>query len=296
MSRLLGLTVLLSLLSTQAMAGWSDWWKTPEQQALELYESGDVEKLLKQAPDEQWQGIGQFKSGDFESASQTFDTQRQSSLDNGDSANANTSLYNRALSDIMSGQYQKAIDGLDELLDVAPDYNDAQHNRDIAQQLLELEQQQQNSEQGDEGESGESNDSDSQQSESSNGGDQSEESSEQSESEDAQNSDQSEGSEEDTSDTSDSKSDEQQQQEAQDASEALDAEAEQQQSEQETNELDENEAIQAIENDQPLSESEQATEQLLRRIPDDPRGLLRRKLEQSHRSEYPEVRDAKKPW
>ena len=48
--------------------------------------------------------------------------------------------------------------------------------------------------------------------------------------------------------------------------------------------------------ERPLSEGEQATEQLLRRIPDDPAGLLRRKLEQSHRSEYPEVRDAREPW
>ena len=48
--------------------------------------------------------------------------------------------------------------------------------------------------------------------------------------------------------------------------------------------------------EEPLTESEQATEQWLRRIPDDPAGLLRRKLEQSHRIEYPEVRNAQEPW
>jgi len=38
-----------------------------------------------------------------------------------------------------------------------------------------------------------------------------------------------------------------------------------------------------------MTEREQATEQWLRQIPDDPDGLLRRKLLQNHRSEYPNV-------
>lgn len=292
MIRFMVLTYLLLFPSAYAIAGWADWWKTPEQQALDLYESDDTEGLLRVAPDENWQGIAQFKSGNFETAAHTFRNQQQKSLENGDETKARASAYNQALSDIMSGQYQQAISALDELLDSAPSYPDAKHNRDIAQKLLELEQQeqQQDSEQSDSGESGEPNNSDSQSSDSSEGGEQSDDSSQQSESEDGQ---QSEGSSD--SDTDESQSEEQQQQEAQDASDALNAEAEQQATEQ-SEEQGENESMQVVENDQPLTESEQATEQMLRRIPDDPRGLLRRKLEQSHLSEYPEVRDASKPW
>lgn len=44
------------------------------------------------------------------------------------------------------------------------------------------------------------------------------------------------------------------------------------------------------------SEREQATEQWLRQIADDPAGLLRRRLEQSHRIDYPEVRESDEPW
>lgn len=285
--------VLLICLQTTAVADWKNWWKTPEQQALELYESGETESLIQKAPTKQWQGIGQFESGDFEAASQTFSEHGQSLLEQGVLDEVNRALYNGALSDIMSGQYQKAIEGLDALLQSSPDYDDAQHNRDIAQQLLELEQQQENSEQNNEGESGEQNNSDSEQSESSNNGDKSDESSNQ-EQQDSQNSDSSNEASEDESDASPSDA-EQQQQDAQDASEALQAEADRQAEEQEE-EPGERELTQAIEDDQPLSESEQATEQLLRRIPDDPRGLLRRKLEQSHLSEYPEVRDAIQPW
>ncbi len=294
MIRFMALTSLLFFQSAYAIGGWADWWKTPEQQALDLYESDNADALLEVAPDENWQGIAQFQSGNFETAAHTFRNQQQKLLENGDEAKARTSAYNQALSDIMSGQYQQAISSLDELLDTAPDYPDAKHNRDIAQKLLELEQQeqQQNSEQSDSGESADPDNSDSQSSDSSEGGEQGDDSSQQSESEEGQ---QSEGSSDSDTDESESQSEEQQQQEAQEASDALNAEAEQQAKEQ-SEEQGENESMQFVENDEPLTESEQATEQMLRRIPDDPRGLLRRKLEQSHLSEYPEVRDAAKPW
>jgi len=45
-----------------------------------------------------------------------------------------------------------------------------------------------------------------------------------------------------------------------------------------------------------LTEQEQATEQWLRQIPDDPAGLLQRKLQNRHMTDYPEVRDSAKPW
>jgi len=48
--------------------------------------------------------------------------------------------------------------------------------------------------------------------------------------------------------------------------------------------------------EEPLTESQQATEQWLRQIPDDPSGLLRRKLQQSHRNDYPSVQDLREPW
>jgi len=45
-----------------------------------------------------------------------------------------------------------------------------------------------------------------------------------------------------------------------------------------------------------LTEQQQATEQWLRQIPDDPAGLLQRKLQNRHMTDYPEVRDSAKPW
>jgi len=50
------------------------------------------------------------------------------------------------------------------------------------------------------------------------------------------------------------------------------------------------------ESEEPLSEQQQAIEQWLRQIPDDPAGLLRNKLEQSHRLEYPGVQSSDERW
>lgn len=104
---------------------------------------------------------------------------------------------------------------------------------------------------------------------------------------------------------------EQAQREAEQARQALEAEAARAEEEQAEAELTEAELSQAADDaahagsadddaselmEIPLSEEQQATEQLLRRIPDDPAGLLRRKLQQSHRSAYPQVRDGIESW
>ena len=45
-----------------------------------------------------------------------------------------------------------------------------------------------------------------------------------------------------------------------------------------------------------LTEDQQATEQWLRLIPDDPSQLLRNKIKLNHMLEHSEVRDTKEPW
>ena len=52
----------------------------------------------------------------------------------------------------------------------------------------------------------------------------------------------------------------------------------------------------AQESNLPLTEQQQATEQWLRQIPDDPAGLLRNKLLQSHQLEYPGVQSSEERW
>jgi Ca-activated chloride channel family protein len=289
---------------TLVFGGWSDWWSTPEQRALKLYQSGNHDALIESAPNENWTALGHFQNKEFGEAASSFAKSREASKAGSESNAATTALYNQGVSDVLSGQYEQAIEHFDEVLSEDPEFIDAQYNRDIAEKLLELQENPENS-QDQSDEKGEQGDQDSEPSDSDESSENSENEPSDSSDEDApdgQDASESENeSEQDSSsstdegsegDTSDSASEQQQQQEEQQARDALAAEALQEP--QEKSEEAEQMMQQAAE--QPLSESEQATEQLLRRIPDDPRGLLRRKLEQSHRNEYPEVGDALEPW
>lgn len=286
---------------TLVLGDWSDWWSTPEQRALKLYESGNHDALIERSPNENWTALGQFQGEEFSAAATSFAKSREA-LKAADKSNAaTTALYNRGVSDVLSGQYAEAIDHFNEVLSENPGFTDALHNLDIAEKLLELQENPENSQDqdGEQNEEGDKNSepSDSEQSSENSGEKSSDEDASDGEksSESENDSEQNNSSSEDESseaDTSDSASEEQQQQEEQQARDALAAEALEQQLDEDAKQSME----QVGESEEPLSESEQATEQLLRRIPDDPRGLLRRKLEQSHRNEFPEVRDALEPW
>ncbi|MFT4727157.1 MAG: Ca-activated chloride channel family protein [Granulosicoccus sp.] len=289
---------------TLVLGGWSDWWSTPEQRALKLYESGNHDALVERSPNENWTALGHFQGAEFREAASSFAKSRQDLKAANRSNAATTALYNQGVSDVLSGEYEQAIERFDEVLSENPGFADSQYNRDIAKRLLELQETPEDS-QDQSGEEGEQGDQDSEPSDSDESSENSEnepsdsadedasdsEDASESENESEQNSSSSadEGSE---GDSSDSASEQQQQQEEQQARDALAAEAlqEQQEKSEEAKQMKQQAA------EQPLTESEQATEQLLRRIPDDPRGLLRRKLEQSHRNEFPEVGDALEPW
>ena len=299
------LSVSVALLPSAVWADWSGWWSTPEQRALKLYESGEHDALLESSPDDNWTALGQFQNEDYTAASASFAKSREALNAVDQSIAATTALYNQGVVDVLSGDYEQAIQHFDDVLSENPGFTDAEHNLEIAKQLLELQQnpensQDQNGEQGEEGEEGDQN---SESPESGQPSDDSEGESSESSNDDASEGESSSESDQESSSSSDDNSDEgesssaseaQQQQEEREAREALAAEALQEQ----LNEGEESGQMmeQAIESEQPLTESEQATEQILRRIPDDPRGLLRRKLEQSHRNEFPEVRDAIEPW
>ena len=294
--------LLLGAFSQSAHAEGSNWWRTPEQQARDAYENGKTEQLKGIAPDDAWRGVAAHESGDYENAAQLFNSVSEQQRLDGNRDAANETLYNRGVSEVRAGQYEEAVQTFDQVLEQNPDFADAQHNRDIAQQLIQQAQQEQQQSGDDQGESSDQSDPSGEQSESSETGEQSSDNqgSEQSQSGDQgepgeQDSPGDEGQQDDARDDSQAESGASQSQAEQDARDALEAEA--QSGAQAGNEEDENDGEPgAIQAEQFMSESEQATEQWLRRIPDDPAGLLRRKLEQSHRTEFPEVRDAPEPW
>ncbi len=249
---------------------WQDLWLNKNQKAMRLLKD-DPAQAAKQFDDSQWQGVGEYKAGNFESALEHFSKST--------SPNAK---YNQGNALARAGKLDDALSVYDdllaqEILDETVKEN-AQFNRDLVKKLLEQQQQQQ-SQQGEDGENSEDGEQQN-----------SEESSENSSSSDPQ-----DGSES-SSDTENEGS--QSQEESQSES---DSNADQSESTSQDDSTEKNQDQDSMNSGQrteetPVSEDEQATEQWLRKIPEDPTGLLRRKLDQTHRSQYPQIRNGGQPW
>lgn len=171
------------------------------------------------------------------------------------------SLYNRGNALARLNRYPEAIAAYDQVMALVPDHEDAAYNKELLENIMEEQEQQQQQQQQQDGEN-----QDQQQQE---GEQQQEQQQEQ------QNQDQQDQSEQD-----------QQQQEDQ-------QNQDQQQSEQESeSEPQEQEMPEPQEGEEPDSEEEQAMQQWLRRIPDDPGELLRRKFQyQAARRRFEEIQN-----
>lgn len=290
---------------------WSNLWSSPEQRAAKQFEEQQFDTLIENAPDASWRGLGEFRKGEFEAAAKSFGEQREQAQNAGLATEAERAMYNQANSHVLQENYQEALSVFDELLESNPLHADAKHNRDIAQQLLEQQQQeQQQQESGEQGEQGEQGDEN--QSESGDNQDQQSEGEQQSEN---QNSEQDESQQQNqqsgeqqsdgnsqSKDGGDEESSEQasaseQEQAEQDAAAEAAMEAERQRAAQADAQPAENaEQSESPQPATPLTEREQANEQWLRQIPDDPAGLLQRKIQNRHMTDFPEVNNSDQPW
>lgn len=144
-----GLILSLALLplahSPQAEASiWSDLWRTGDQQGLKALEEGNPKEAQALFTDPRWQGVAASRAGDFEAAAKAFAED--------DSADGH---YNRGTALAKAGQLDAAIAAYDEALKRNPDMADARANKALVEQLKnQQEQQQQQQQQQDNAESG----------------------------------------------------------------------------------------------------------------------------------------------
>jgi len=235
---------------------WEDLWLTKDQQAQRLLDDGSPADAAQLFEDQRWRAVANYRAGDYGTSAAGFD-------DLEDTA----SVYNKGTALAKMGEFQAAIDVYDELLEVAPGHEDAQYNRDLLQDMLEQQQDSQAGEQGNQENSAEAG-----------GGAQQSEG--QSESDQA-------GQEGATGDPgSEGQQGESSVRDEEGASqedlEAMQQELERaaQQAMQQSAEAQEEQGISEAEAEamRRAQEQQQAMEQWLRRIPNDPGGLLRRKF------------------
>ena len=229
---------------------WNDLWKTRDQQAKEAMESGDYNKAIELFEDSEWLAAAHYRAGNY----------RQSA--NGYNNNSNIDhLYNHANSLAKIGQFEEAIENYEKVIAEEPNAEDALYNLNLLKDLLS------------ENQSSEENNDDGQSSEEASTGEQSQQ----------QNGDESEQSvNEGNSRTGDS-DDESDANPNQKLSNEEDIEAIEKELERAAEENSNQEPQQEDNNESGIEgrmaqEQQQAMEQWLRRIPDDPGGLLRRKF------------------
>ena len=287
----LGVLLLMMLFTpTQGEAFFEkDWWNRPDQQGARALEQEDPETAATLFEDSSWKGVANYRAGNFENAVENFS--QDSSADG---------HFNRGNALARVGQLQEALQAYQTALKQAPDHEDAQHNSELIEKLLEQQNPQENADsQGDSSKDQES--SESEQSE----GDSSQESGEQQEgqqeSKDSQANQQSNPDAEGPSSQDKKQADSQPSSGSSEESEANTDLAQQDNKKDDPGEEDTNQEAGRVadesetdprddDNQQVMTtaglskeekkelESQQATEQWLRRIPDDPGGLLRRKF------------------
>jgi Ca-activated chloride channel family protein len=223
---------------------WNELWKNNDQRALDQFDQGQPKKASELFDRADWKGSSFYRSGDYENA-----------LNQWQGIDSESVNYNRGNALAKLGKLQEALETYDEVLLENPQHIDAKHNRQLVEDALKQQQEKQSKQD-------ESDAKDREQSSQSGQGQKP------SDSDGQQSSDPSEKNQNQSNSNTDSEFD----------TDAQEAQAEQSQADTDASESKEAEASQAEQASREKALSEQAADQWLRKIPDDPGGLLRRKF------------------
>ena len=236
---------------TSQAAEWEDLWLTPDQQGAQRLAAGDASGAAERFDQSPWRGMAEFEAGAYDRAAGSFASEPSAD-----------GLFNQGNALAMQGDLRGAINAYERSLSLQPNAEDAVANRDFIQSLLdqqedqEQEEEQEGEEQSQQDEQSEQNDA----SDSDSGGD-GESSDQQDDSQQAGDGQRDEANDQEESEPQTGDQDPNTADRDQQAADQLEAATQEQMAK-----FDE------------ALEEQQALEQWLRRVPDDPGGLLRRKF------------------
>ena len=245
---------------------WDDLWLRQDQRGQRAMDALDYEAAAELFVDPAWKAAAQHRAGDYQAA-----------LDILEDLDGAASNYNMGNALARLGRYHEAIAAYDRSLAEQPDHADAKFNKELLEKELERQQQQQD-------QAGEQERQQSQDREQQRGGQQDPNLQEQERQQDkGQQQDPQQAGQEQQQDQSQSPrtGERQEQADLNEAPQPDKVEQPQRQQQQEPGEPaqeEDNRQQPAQTEDTRSAEEQQATEQWLRRIPDDPSGLLRRKF------------------
>ena len=114
---LLLLVLSLSALPTQKTR--ADLWLNQGQKAYQAFENGSFGEAAKGFEQLDWKGSSFYRSGDFENAAKSFNA-----------SNSPSSLYNYGTALAQIGHFEKALDAYDKAIELDSSHEDAIYNRE----------------------------------------------------------------------------------------------------------------------------------------------------------------------
>jgi Ca-activated chloride channel family protein len=285
---IIGLLPLLLLAQPQPATAqnWDDLWLTPDQQGQRAMTQGDQEGAATLFENPEWAGTAAYESGDYEAASEHFS-----------SAESADGWYNRGNALARAGRIDEAIAAYQESLQLLPDQGDARENLELLEQMKqeqEQEQQQQDQQEQDQNQQEQEQEQDQNQQQDQQQGEQG-----QPQDQSGQPPDQADGQQDQQNPEREEQDSEQQSgKDEQDGQQQEQQQEEEQQTQEGEAEREQEQQAQATQADPEEQERDQAMEQWLRRVPDDPSGLLREKFryESRQRQEQGAPRDNETYW
>ena len=240
-------------------------WQTPDQKGANALERGDAEAAAGLFEDDAWKGTAQYAAANWQGAADSFKK--------GQDAN---SWYNQGNALAMAGKFEQAIEAFDQSLALMPEAEDALRNRELIEKLLE--QQEQQSQQNQNSKQDQNND------ESSDGQEGSSQQDQQEGDQEPNSSDSQANSDSDSSQQSDPSEDAGSPNPGDSEADSPEGQPEPEDVQQPASLSEEMQARLDAQTEEQMGrfdaglEKQQALEQWLRRVPDDPGGLLQRKF------------------
>lgn len=275
------LAFLMPMPESAHAVDWASLWSRPDQQGMRALEEGEAADAAQVFENPQWKAAAQYRAGQYEQAAASLEPMKTPDT-----------FYNRGNALAKLGQYPQAMASYQQTLELDPDHEDARHNLELLQQQQQQQQEQQNqspqdspSSQDDSEQAGKQQDSQDASSE----GDQNQDDQQQAGSDSGE----TQSSEQAASEAADQESTQHEQ-----GTDERDAQTSSRQETQASEQRDETDVADTASISEQHTEeaSDPATEQWLRRIPDDPGGLLRRKFLYQYQQRERRAKPEGEPW
>lgn len=129
---LLVLPLMFCLPEPSYAFGWQDLWQTRDQQGMELLQQNQASEAASTFNNPDWKATAHYRAGNYAAAAEAFADQQSAS-----------GYYNAGNALAKAGQLQAALNAYDQALKLQPEMADARANRELVEQLLQQQNQDQ---------------------------------------------------------------------------------------------------------------------------------------------------------